>query len=448
MFYSFIKFLTSIILRIYFRKIEVKGLDNLPSEGPLLIVANHPNTILDALTIGCSINRQIFILVNAGVFKSPIAKKLLPKFNAIPINRVQDDPNQMKSNDQTFALCYEHLKNNNSILIFPEGVSITDRKLKKIKTGTSRIALGAEAENDFKLGVKIVSIGLNYSDPHKFQSDLFINIDEPILVQDYENQFKADAFKATTHLTEEIRNRLEQQIVAIEDAGIDRVVKNIEIIYKSQLLKDLGYSRKIREHDFIVTKAINEEVHYFFSKQPDRATKIKNNIDAYFRNLDRLELNDNLVKQLPRMGFSLKSTLNLFYIIIGFPFFLFGFINNYIPFKLPVIITRKIVGPDYYGSVSMLLGALTFLMFYGLQLWLMQYYFRNTLLTLGYLFVLPLSGFFAFYYWKRFTTFRGSWTIINLFYRKTDLITSLITMRQNIIEDLEKGRKEYAEMHP
>ena len=79
--------------------------------------------------------------------------------------------------------------------------------------------------------------------------------------------YKEDAFTAANKLTDEIRARLEKQIVAIEDAEIDELVKNIEVLYKSQLLKDLGYTPKIKEHDFIVTKAINEEVHYYYRHQ-------------------------------------------------------------------------------------------------------------------------------------------------------------------------------------
>ena len=449
MIYTFLKFLMRISLRAFFRNLQVKGLENLPHDGPLLIVSNHPNTIMDPIVIACSINREVFFLAKAEVFKSPVAKWLLPKFNMIPVYRHQDDPALVKNNDQTFAKCYEHLKKNNSILIFPEGVSLTDRKLKKIKTGTARIGLGAEAANDFKLGVKIVSIGLNYSDHHRFQSDLFINIDEPIVVANYRDEYLLDEFKTVNKLTDEIRLRLENQIVAIEDAEVDHLVKNIETIYKSQLFKDLGYSPKIKEHDFLVTKAINEQVQYFINHQPERVIKIKNNIETYFKSLDRIELSDRVLKKFPGKGsLTVTTLLSAFYMIIGLPIFVYGFATNFIPFKLSALITRKIVSRDYYGSVAMLLGTLLFGLFYGCLLWMVQHYFQNVLLTVCCLLSLPLCGFFAFFYWKRFTNFRGRWIIFSLFYRKTALITSIINMRQNIIDELEKGRKEYAGLSP
>ena len=40
----------------------------------------------------------------------------------------------MNKNEETFIKCYEHLENGGAILMFPEGISITERKLKPIKT--------------------------------------------------------------------------------------------------------------------------------------------------------------------------------------------------------------------------------------------------------------------------------------------------------------------------
>ncbi len=447
MLYGFLKILLRTTLLVFFRNKQVKGVENIPAEGPLLLVANHPSTFMDPIVIAASIKREVFFLGKAEIFKSSLAKWFLPKFNIIPVYRAQDDPTQLHKNKETFSKCFEHLKKGGVILIFPEGISLTERKLKKIKTGAARIALGAEAANDFKLDVKIISFGLNYADPHRFQSDLLINIDEGINVIDYKEKYNEDTFKAAHELTDEIRLRLERQVVAIEDAEVDKLVKNIEIIYKSQLISDLGYSVKIKEHDFLVTRAISEQVHYFFEKEPKRVNKIKIDIDTYFTDLEKLELNDRMLKKFSRNGsIILNSIFSVLYLILGLPFFLFGFSNNYLPFKIPNWVSRKITkSAEFHGAITMVVGIFTFIIFYSIQLWLVQHYLHNLWITLCYLIALPLSGFFAFFYWKRFTNLRGRWMIFSLFYKRTNLITSLISMRQQIIDELEKGRKEYSE---
>jgi glycerol-3-phosphate O-acyltransferase/dihydroxyacetone phosphate acyltransferase len=450
MLYQFLKILMRTTLRAFFRNKQVIGLENIPAKGPLILVANHPSTFMDPIVIAASIKRKVYFLGKAEIFKSAFAKWLLPKFNIIPVYRAQDDPSQLHKNKETFYKCFEHLKDGGVILIFPEGISLTDRKLKKIKTGTARIALGAEAENDFSLGVKIISFGLNYSDQHSFQSDLLIHIDDGINVTDYKEKYKEDSFKAAHELTEEIRLRIEKQIVAIEDAEIDKLVKNIEIIYKSQLIKDLGYSEKITEHDFLVTRAINEHVQYYFEKEPARVNKMKLDIDTYFTDLNKLELNDSIFKNFTKQGsIILNSLFSVLYLLLGFPIFIYGFINNYLPFKMPNWVSRKISKqPQFYGAITMVVGTFTFLIFYSFQLLLVHHYFHSTWITLCYLVALPLSGFFAYFYGRRFTNLRGRWTIFSLFYNKTNLITSIINMRQHIINELEKGRKEFLETNP
>ena len=424
-------------------------MEQIPAKGPVLLVANHPSTFMDPLVIAVNVKRNVFFLAKAEVFKSSFAKWILPKFNMIPIYRAQDDPSQLHKNKETFAKSFEHLKQGGAILIFPEGISLTERKLKKIKTGAARIALGAEAENDFKLGVQIVTVGLNYSNPHRFQSDLFINIDESIKVAEFQERYKQDAFQAVNDLTDEIRIHLEKQVVAIEDSKMDKLVGNIEIIYKSQLINDLGYSSKIKEHDFLVTRAISERVHHFHGHEPERVEKISQYIDDYFTALDRVQLNDRILRKFPASGPIMINTIgSLFFMLIGLPVFIFGFINNYLPYKIPAWISRAMTRQSqFYGALTMTGGTFTFLIFYAIQLWLAQYYFQQVWLTMAYMTILPLSGFFAHFYWKNFSNLRARWMIFSLFYKKTSLITSILTMRQRIIDELEKGRKGDSNVH-
>jgi glycerol-3-phosphate O-acyltransferase/dihydroxyacetone phosphate acyltransferase len=446
MLYNFLKFLFGFSLRVFYRNIQIKGLENIPKKGPVIIVSNHPNTIMDPISIATSIDRDAYFLAKAVVFKSSFAKWFLPKLNLIPVNRAQDDPAMMENNEQTFLKTFEHLEDGKLIMIFPEGISMNHRKLKKIKTGAARIALGAEERNNFELGVQIICIGLTYSSHHRFRSDLFINIDTPIDVRVYRDEFKKDQVEAVKSLTDEIRFRLESKIVAIQDEQIDKFVKQIETIYKSQLLKELGFSSRIREHDFLVTKAISEVVEHFYLTDPERVQRIRADIDHYFESLNRISLSEHTIKKFSEEK-SVSPLLNIFYFLTGFPLFLFGVFSNYLPFKLPEWIALKISPREYKSSVTLLFGILTFTLFYFLQLWLVQRIFENIFVTICYLILMPLSGFFAFFYWRRFTSVMGKWKLNTYFYRRRGLINSIIELRQEIIDELDKGRSEYLKMN-
>jgi glycerol-3-phosphate O-acyltransferase / dihydroxyacetone phosphate acyltransferase len=445
--YNFLQLILGIAVRVYFKSITVKKAGQVPEEGPMILVANHPSTFMDPIVIGLQMKQRLSFLAKAEVFKSGFAKWLLPKFNMIPVHRKQDDPAQMHKNEETFDKCYEHLAKKGTIMIFPEGVSLTQRKLEKIKTGAARIALNAEAANGYKLGVKILTIGLNYSNPHRFQSELFINIDKPIEVLDFAELHKQDSFKAAHALTDLIRQRMEHHIIAIDDADTDRLVKNIETVYKSKLLEGAvgAKSKPTREEDFDMTKRIVNAVNYFKLNQPERVERISKMADNYFTGLDRLNLNDYLMKDFSKSrSVFFRSFYTLAYLILGFPFWLYGVINSYLPYKLPYFITRAITKKeDWHGALFVVSGVFTFILFYSFQIWLIHHLFHSTWITLAYFVFLPITGFFAYAYHRRFTNLRGKWLVFNIFMKRATLISQLMNQRQNILAEFEKGREEF-----
>jgi hypothetical protein len=342
------------------------------------------------------------------------------------------------------VLCHKHFAKGGALLAFPEGISLTERKIKKIQTGTARICLGAEADYNYGLDIKIVPIGLNFSNPHKFHSDLFVNIDKPINVSDFYELYKQDTFKGAHALTDEIRVRLEAQVVAIQDADVDKLVSNIELIYKAQILQDLGHSPNVMEHDFNTTKSIRDSVHYFMEKDPTRVETIKTKINSYLTDLERISLTDGLIKGVEKKTPMMDTIKSFVYLVLGFPLFVYGTINNFLPFRIPGWAAPRISKSiEFRGPISFAMGTFTFLIFYSLQVWLVDKYTNGWPILLAYALSLPLSGLFAFYYYKRFLTIRGNWRILSLFYKKTNLITAIITTRQQIIEELANARKEY-----
>ncbi len=444
MIYRFIRTLFRITTRFYFKKLQVKGAENIPKSGPVFFVANHPSAFMDPLVIATITDRPLFFLAKGALFQNAFTKWLLPKFNAIPIFRSHETPGQSSKNKDIFIQCYKHFEKGGCLLAFPEGISLTERKIKKIQSGTARICLGAEAVNDFSLDIKIVTIGLNFSDPHKFQSELFINIDQPIDVSDYYELYKQDSFKAAHALTDEIRKRLEKQVVAIQDSEVDKFVGNIETIYKTHLLKDLGLSPRVMENDFNTTKAISESVHYFIEKDPERVERLKNKINSYIEHLEHIKLNDVLIRSVGRKAPVFDAIMSVLFLTVGFPVFLFGWINNYLPFKIPGWLASMITKQkEYYGPIALSSGTFIFILFYSIQIWLGMKIFDDRMITLIYAISLPLSGMFAYYYYKRFLSIKGNWKIFSMFYKRNRLLSTLISTREEIIAELEKARKEY-----
>ena len=195
MLYRLFKWLFSLTVRGYFRSIHIEGFENIPISDPVVFVANHNSAFMDPILLAVHIKRPLYFLARGESFKSKIISTFFKYLNMIPIYRPETSPDLVYKNKQVFRKCFEHLAEGKTILIFPEGVSKTERNLQKLKTGTARIVLGAEDKNRFKLNIKIVPIGINYSDPHHFRSQVFINFGKALDVFQY-----ADLFLSLIHI--------------------------------------------------------------------------------------------------------------------------------------------------------------------------------------------------------------------------------------------------------
>ncbi len=449
MLYTLLKYIIGTALKVYFKNIHVRNVELLPKDKPLIIVPNHPSAFMDPLIVASLIKPHLHFLAKGGSFKNPIARWIFGRLNMIPIFRPHESPKQMHKNKEVFQKAFNLLRENGSIIIFPEGISITERKLRKLKTGAARIALGAEADNNYNLDVKIIPVGINYSNPHRFQSEVFINFSKPIEVSEYLEEYRNDERAAVESLTEEIRARLEEHIIAIENEDLDSMVASIEIIYKQDLKEEVGIKKGEQDRDFQVTKDIIDAIHRINERDPIRVELVREKIEDYMNNLERLHLQDHVLKQGSKNQSIITDAIAVvFKFILGLPFFLFGVINNYLPFKIPEFFARMAL-PHFYGAIAMSTGIITFSLFYSLQIWAVINYvdlgYDPIISGIIYGILLPITGMFSIYYWRRLIRDREKWRFISLFYRKTGLISRLILQREEIIEELEKAKDEYLE---
>lgn len=447
MLYGILRLLFRITFKVFFRNAYKHRPELIPEDGPLIICANHPGAFLDPVVIATIVKRKVFFLAKGSVFKGAFAKWILPKLNIVPVYRAQDDPTQMHKNEETFIRCYEHLGKGGVLLIFPEGISITERKLRPVKTGAARIALGAEAKYGNKLGVKISCIGLNYEDPHTFRRDVYISYSEPINVADYSEKYKTEGFAAAEELTEEIRKRLEEQMIHTSDEETDRLVADIERLYKNDLLKEQGIKSDDKEGAFELSKRIVLTVNFFREREPERVEKIAQEIRAYFQKIDELGLSDKLIKGGPKGSRWLKNLKEFLFIVVGFPVFVYGLIHNYICFFLADLLSTKLVKQkEYKGAIGAAAGMLFYLIWYivlGILSWkfihLHSAFSRPGWEWLAYFISWPVTGLFAWYYYCNFRYINKRWVMMSLFYREANLVAELILVRNKLIKELEQA---------
>ena len=142
-----LKILIQAGLWLFCNKIHLKNKRLFKTKGPLLIIANHPNSFLDALIIGSYYKRRVYFLARGDAFKKPIHRFLLESLNMIPVYRLREGKEFLHLNDYAFNKSIDLLSKGFAVLIFIEGICINSNELQPFKKGTARILEGIQKQN-------------------------------------------------------------------------------------------------------------------------------------------------------------------------------------------------------------------------------------------------------------------------------------------------------------
>lgn len=179
MFYSLVKIWVRLALRIFCTQTRVTGRESLSQTGPVLLVANHPNSFLDAIVIGAAFDRPVHFLARGDAFHKPWHNSLLRLLNMIPIYRLREGKENLYLNERAFQRSKEVLTGDGIVLIFIEGICLNTHQLQPFKKGAARIAW----ENRQLPAFSVVPVGIAFDHFHRFGKDINLHFGKPILPQ-------------------------------------------------------------------------------------------------------------------------------------------------------------------------------------------------------------------------------------------------------------------------
>lgn len=241
MVYALLRSVAGVALRWFYRRIDVEGIERLPREGPMLLVVNHPNALVDALLVGWAIPRRVNLTAKATLFHHPILARFLSWIGVVPLVRASDvrevcggaapDPNR---NARAFDSLRAVLRRGGAIVVFPEGISHDYPWLAPLRTGAARIAL--DAHNDAAVRqLHIVPIGLTFERKDAPRSRVLVQVGHPIALDEWQN----DGDSAVIALTHEIETRL--RAVTLNYASVDDATRAAALssLFASLLAEEL-----------------------------------------------------------------------------------------------------------------------------------------------------------------------------------------------------------------
>lgn len=398
--YSFLCTLARWVTAVYFRRIETEGLENLPSRGPIILAANHPQSITDALVLAVASPRVVRYVAHSGLFRNPITRAVMESGGAIPIHRPNDVQDARVRNRESFRACVDVLARGGCIGIFPEGTSAHEPRLQPLKTGTVRIALQAEEENDFALGVQIIPVGLGFQSALRFRSRVLVTFGEALRVDTAREDHAADPEGTVQRLTQDLQVRLRHHVVHVERRELEGFVRDVEEVYRGELLEREGlaiegHSRFAREQS--LTREIARAVEDLFEHRPEVIANIRALLDEYHLHLAQLRLPDEIVRDESH-GFRGQAVRLASVFVLGLPLAAWGLLWNFVPYKLTGMFARRFtrdLTKIHWWQLAC--GSVLFLAFYAA--WALFAFERfETVGALIFLGSLPPAGLFARWY--------------------------------------------------
>lgn len=424
---AFVRFIFLTTIQFFYRQISVRGRDQLVTHGPVLVVANHPNGLLDPLIVRVALNREVGFMGKAPLFENPLGKLAMDSFAALPVYRAKDG-RDTKANEKTFAAVDARFAQQRWVVIFPEGHSHSEPTLQPVKTGAARMSLASEAARDFTLGLHVQPVGLVYEAKEYFRSRVSVVLGTPIAVAQYAEQYREDAWAATEQLTQDISHAIADLILNADDSEVWHGLLAVARWTDPSAVTDV---------DAASTRAKRLAAAYraLATTAPEEATAVVEDVRAFVAKLAELGVDDPFNLEPPIAPPLWKFGWHVMRYAIGAPFAALGWALNALPYYGIAPLAVRIAGEDtdIISTVKLLAG----LLFYPLT-WSIEAAIAAVLwgAWAGALVLIasPVLGLVAVSYFERLgrrrDALRGRW----LRATRADIVESVIAHRRDLTQ--------------
>ena len=350
------------IIRAFFRAIikthhhEVKtiGLHNVPPDGSVFLVGNHPNSFLDFFNLATIIRHPVATAAKDTITNTPILGPILKNHALmVPVSRAQDkdeshisEEERIKINEEMINNAVENLVTGRLFNIYGEGRSTDSRKLNKIKMGFMMLAIQAEKQFNFRLNLRIVPYGYYYDRINKFQNSVCIIFAKPFklndlidIPKDYLSLSEAGQVKIDKQLMlagkKRVQEDIERMIISIADPGLVDVIDDITSMYVLSPVKYMGPYENIFEK-YMLNKTLSESIQAAAREPGGLALleKLKALLAEYREKLKESKMPDAIIRREYTISSIAYQARSLFFSILYSPLILYGYVANFIPRQL------------------------------------------------------------------------------------------------------------------
>ena len=452
--------LLRLLLRIFFRRIEVTGIDRVPAQGPVIFVLNHPNGLIDPAFMLCLAPRRVSFLAKAPLFRMPVIGSVCRAFQAIPVYRRQDPGTEMARNEETFDAARRVLLSGGAIALFPEGTSHSDPKLRPLKTGAARIALGAAAAlppppphsphsphspQPQQAPLSVVPAGLYYRAKQTFRTAALLHFGEPFAVERLPLPPGSEPpVEAVLALTSRLERALHQLTLQAEQETALALVARAQRIFTAA--DEVPERPLTLEEEFEMRRRFLEGYRTLLQRWPARVAAVGRRMERYetaltAAGLDAKHLAPRSLTVRRIITYALESLL-----VIGvlLPAALVGLVVHYPAYRAVGLVATGIAKGemDSLATIKLLAAMLLFPLTWGVAAALLAFVWAPPAAAVALL--LPATGYAALVFAERLDRMRGATRALALFLLRRWAFLRLLAERHAIREEILRLSREVA----
>jgi 1-acyl-sn-glycerol-3-phosphate acyltransferase len=335
--------LLRLLTRVFFKRIDVVNAERIPAGVPAIFAVNHPNALIDPLFLLCFAPRPVSFLAKAPLFTMPVIGWFVRGLESIPVYRKQDNV-AGGSNEETFARARGVLARGGAIAIFPEGTTHSDPRLRELKTGAARIALGASMER-----IAIVPVGLYYTAKQTFRSAAVMQFGEPIFV--HGGRALMPVPSEVEALTEKIDDALDAVTLQADSH------EALELIARGERIFSAGRFDPAEELE--ARRRFVDGYAWMREHDPQRLARLQSRVEQFAAELGDAKIEP---QELPGPRFA-ASVRTLATLLVALPLAVAGGVIHFPAYRFVGVIVRRFVkDQEMVATIKAIAGAVFYLL--------------------------------------------------------------------------------------
>lgn len=304
-----------------YRKIEVTGKENIPTDGAVIIAPNHCNTLMDALVILQAFKDESVFGARADIFNKPFIAKIMTFVRILPMVRQRDGLRNVLKNNETQEIIVDTLENKVRFCMYPEGRHRPAHSLQTLGKGTFRAALAANSKFGDKMPVYIVPTGIEYGDYFRYRSTCLITFGEAINVTEFVKGLNVEnEVQMIEPLRKELASRMSKLITFIKD--------DEQLYNKWALTKMLAADKGLRYGDFgrslhkgmLANREIVADIEKACEDKPEEMEKLLEKVAEFDKKRRKKGIS---IYSFRKKNEALNAIGKAFAALIGLPYWIF-----------------------------------------------------------------------------------------------------------------------------